>query len=106
LGNLCLPKNGELSSNAMRVLVVEDEALILTLTASWLEDLGCEVETAHDGNEALVKPGNEPRIELLIADVNMPGLSGYELADRGAHMQPSLKVVLLSGAEMTLMDYG
>ena len=37
----------------MRVLVVDDEALIVMLTASWLEDHGCEVETALNGTEAL-----------------------------------------------------
>jgi len=31
----------------MRVLVVEDEAMILTLTASWLEDLGCVTRSAR-----------------------------------------------------------
>ena len=35
------------------VLVVDDEALIVMLTASWLEDHGCEVETALNGTEAL-----------------------------------------------------
>jgi two-component system, cell cycle response regulator CpdR len=85
----------------MRVLVVEDEALILELTASWLEDLGCEVETAHNGTEALAKLGHDRRIEVLITDVNMPGISGYQLADRAKQMKPELKVVLVSGAPET-----
>jgi two-component system, cell cycle response regulator CpdR len=83
----------------MRVLVVDDEALIVLLVAGWLEDLGCEVETAINGTEALAKLNGEPHIELLITDVTMPGMSGYELAERAADMQPGLKVVLLSGAE-------
>ncbi len=83
----------------MRVLVVDDEVLIALLTASWLEDLGCEVETAVDGSEALAKLGNDQRIEVLISDVNMPGISGYQVADRAKQMRPDLKVILLSGAE-------
>jgi two-component system cell cycle response regulator CpdR len=83
----------------MRVLVVEDEVLILTLAASWLENLGCAVETAHNGNEALAKLSNGPRVDLLITDINMPGLSGHTVAERAAHIQPGLKVVLVSGAE-------
>jgi two-component system cell cycle response regulator CpdR len=83
----------------VRVLVVDDEFLIVLMVASMLEDLGCEVETAFHGNEALGKLANDPQIELLITDVNMPGLSGYEVAERARGMRHGLKVILLSGAE-------
>ena len=83
----------------MRVLVVDDEALIVMLTASWLEDHGCEVETALNGTEALTKLGNDPYIEVQITDVNMPGVSGYQLADWAKQMRPGLRVIMLSGAE-------
>jgi two-component system cell cycle response regulator CpdR len=83
----------------MRVLVVDDEALIVMLASSWLEAFGCEVETAVNGSEALTKLRNVPHIELLITDVNMPGISGYQLADRAKNMRPELKIILLSGAE-------
>jgi PleD family two-component response regulator len=66
----------------MRVLVVDNEVLIVLLATSWLEDLGCEVEIALKGGEALAKLGTDQHIEMLITDVNMPGLSGYQLADR------------------------
>ena len=86
----------------MRVLVVDDEALIVLLAASWLEELGCEVETAVNGTEALAKLNDsEPSVEVLITDVNMPGMSGYELAERATIVRPGLKVVLLSGAEVS-----
>ena len=82
----------------MRVLVVDDEALIVLLAESWLEDLGCQVETAL-GSEALAKLNDgEFRVEVLITDVNMPDMSGYELAKRAAAVRPGLKVVLMSGA--------
>ena len=64
----------------MRVLVVDDEYLVVLVTASMLEDLGCDVETASDATEALSKLGNDPQIDALITDVNMPGLSGMALA--------------------------
>jgi CheY-like chemotaxis protein len=83
----------------VRVLVVDDEYLVLLLTASMLEDLGCEVETALNGTEALAKLSSEPRVEVLISDVNMPGMSGYELAERATRIRPGLRVVLLSGAD-------
>jgi CheY-like chemotaxis protein len=83
----------------MRVLVVDDEALIVSLTASWLEDGGCEVETALNGTEALAKLRNDPRVEMLITDINMPGISGYQLADRAKEIRPEVMVILLSGGE-------
>ena len=83
----------------MRVLFVDDEALIVLLATSWLEDLGCEVETALNATEALAKLGSDPYVEVLLTDVNMPGVSGYQLAEWAKEMRPSLKVVLLSGAE-------
>jgi len=83
----------------MRVLAVDDEFLILQLLALWLEDGGCEVETALGGSEALGKLRNDQSIEVLITDVNMPGISGYQLAEQAKALRPELKVILLSGGE-------
>ena len=47
----------------------------------------------------LAKLSSEPRVQVLISEVNMPGMSGYELAERATHIRPGLRVVLLSGAE-------
>jgi two-component system cell cycle response regulator CpdR len=77
----------------MQVLVVDDEALIVMLVAGWLQDLGCEVETALNGTDALATLNGKPHVEMLITDVNMPGMSGHELAERAMHMRPGLKVV-------------
>ncbi len=52
-----------------------------------------------NGADALAKLGNDQHIEMLITDVNMPGISGYQLADRAKEIRPDLKVVLSSGAE-------
>jgi CheY-like chemotaxis protein len=82
----------------MRVLFVDDEALIVLLASSWLEDLGCEVETAFNATQALAKLKSEPRFDVLVTDVNMPGMSGYELAKRATDIRPGLKVILLSAA--------
>ena len=59
----------------MRVLFVDDEALIVLLATSWLKDLGYEVETALNATEALAKLGNDPYVEVLLTDVNMPSVS-------------------------------
>ena len=81
------------------VLVVDDEPLVLDVTASMLEDLGCEVITAANGNDALYKLSMDGRIEILITDINMPGMDGYELAEKAKRVREGLKVIALSGRE-------
>ncbi len=82
-----------------RVLVVDDDALVLDLTASMLEELGCDVLQARSGRDALGKIADDQSIEVLITDINMPGLSGAELAQRARGFREGLRVILLSGRE-------
>jgi len=79
------------------VLVVDDEPLVLRITADMLEDLGCEVITAHNAEEALKKLTTDDRIEILMTDINMPGMDGCELAKSAMEMRGDLKVIVLSG---------
>ena len=82
-----------------KVLVVDDEPLVLDVVATMLEELGCDVETAHTGADALNRLGTEEHIDILLADINMPGLDGRKLAYRAKQMRPELNVLLLSGRE-------
>lgn len=81
------------------VLVVDDDPLVLVVTASMLEDFGCEVITAASGNEALEKLSKERLVEILITDLNMPGMSGYELVEKAKELREELKVIAMSGRE-------
>ena len=81
------------------VLLVDDDSLVLDVAASMLEDIGCEVVTAAGGAEALKKLSIDERIEILITDVNMPGIDGYALAKYATQTRESLKVIILSGRE-------
>lgn len=78
-------------------LVADDDPLILELTKTMLEELGCEVVTADSGEAALKKLGTDPRISLLMTDVQMPGMSGYELANLARAGDVELHVVIMSG---------
>jgi predicted DNA-binding ribbon-helix-helix protein len=82
-----------------RVLVVDDDPLVLSATASMLADLGCEVVTSGNGSDALEKLAADQSIRILITDITMPGLSGHELAARARRLRPSLQAILLSGRE-------
>jgi two-component system cell cycle response regulator CpdR len=81
------------------VLLVDDEPLLCEVIASMLKDFGCEVITASSGKDALEKLSDDRRIEILITDINMPGMDGYELADKATQMRGRLSVIVLSGRE-------
>jgi two-component system, cell cycle response regulator CpdR len=82
-----------------RVLVVDDDALVLEVVASMLEELGCETLLARSGTEALRTIVKDQNIEILISDVDLPGLKGTELAEQARNFRPELRVLLLSGRE-------
>lgn len=63
----------------VRVLVAEDHPLNQLTLQGQLELLGCEVQLAGDGEEALAQWDIEP-YDLVLTDVNMPYLNGYDLA--------------------------
>ena len=81
----------------MRILLVDDDALVSTGTAAILEDLGHDVVEASSGNQALALIEADPHFDLVITDHAMPGMTGLELARRLRTMFPALPVVLASG---------
>jgi two-component system, cell cycle response regulator CpdR len=82
------------------VLAVDDEPLALDVTTEMLEDLGCEVLTAANAYEALERLHSDNRIEILVTDINMPGIDGCELAERAMRICNELKVIVLSGRQV------
>jgi len=80
------------------VLLVEDADALRTLTRSLLEQSGYLVLTAESGAAALkVAEDVHGRIDLLLTDVIMPGMSGRALADQLLRSRPGLKVLYMSG---------
>ncbi len=88
---------------APKVLVVEDSFTVRELQRSILEAAGYAVATARDGRDALNVLDHDPRIGLVITDLEMPELDGIELtrAIRGDPARSSLPVVIVTshGAE-------
>ena len=84
----------------LRVLVVDDDSMVLEIAASMLEELDCEVLRAQSATEALATIGRDQTIQILFTDINMPETNGYELAERVQHIVPKLQVILLSGEEV------
>ena len=80
------------------VLLVEDESQVRNLVLDVLQARGYRVLSAKDGVEAIPLEESYPgRIDLLITDVVMPGLSGRELARHVLGARPETKVLFISG---------
>ena len=79
------------------VLVVEDEPMLLLVVAETLRDAGYEVWEAVNGQEALEILTAQPQIALLLTDIKMPGMDGYQLAEASLERKPGLKVLLMTG---------
>ncbi|NPU83658.1 MAG: response regulator [Syntrophaceae bacterium] len=81
-----------------KILLVDDEPMLLEVNRQQLEALGYHVYTAVSGQEALaVYAENQEEIALVILDMVMPGLSGGETFDRLRAINPAIRVLLSSG---------
>jgi CheY-like chemotaxis protein len=94
-------RHNPLHNGAMRpctVLVVDDDALVCTGTAAMLEDLGHSVIEASSGLQALdALHSDRRRIDLVITDHAMPGMTGLELASQIRKTYPDLAIILATG---------
>jgi two-component system OmpR family response regulator len=73
-----------------RLLVVEDDVNIVELLAASLRYAGFEVTTARDGRQA-VAAARELRPDLIVLDVMLPGLDGFEVARRRTRTAPAAR---------------
>jgi len=81
---------------ALTILVVEDDEGIRTITSLLLESEGYRVHAVPNG-EAACQWLQQQQPNVLFADVNMPGMSGVEVARRARETYPSLHILLTSG---------
>jgi FixJ family two-component response regulator len=80
------------------VLVVEDQEQVRRSLTRLLQDAGYEVESAENAERAIgLARRRDGRIDLLVTDVIMPGVSGIELSRRMRALYPNLAVLLVSG---------
>jgi len=79
----------------IKLLVVDDEAIVRESLRDWLSDVGHQVLTAENGPQALEiikreKPG------IVIADLVMPGMDGIELMKRAKEISPDIEVIIIT----------
>ena len=78
----------------MHILLVDDDAELCSLLLEFLQREGFMVECAHEGNQGLAK-ALQPGIDLLILDVMLPGLDGFEILRR-LRQQSKVPVIMLT----------
>ncbi len=81
-----------------RVLVVEDDSAVRRLSVSRIEALGYRTLAAGNAAEALAILGTEPDVDVLFADIVMPGaMNGHDLARKVRADYPQVSILLTSG---------
>jgi signal transduction histidine kinase/ActR/RegA family two-component response regulator len=81
----------------LTILLAEDDEMMLRLTRQILEQSGHKVIAAIDGKSALAQAASSPRIDVLLTDVMMRGMSGPEVAAELHRSRPELRVIYMSG---------
>ena len=86
------------TKHAGRILIVDDEPDMRNLYSEILEDIGYNTHTCNDGQEAIeYYPEHAKEIDLIILDIVMPRLNGFDCFVRLMEINPSVKVVISSG---------
>jgi two-component system, cell cycle sensor histidine kinase and response regulator CckA len=81
-----------------RILLIDDDPAVLTIVSSMLANRGYEIIGAADGDEAIARfETRDSPIELVISDLIMRGLDGRETTERIRAIEPSTKVLYMSG---------
>ncbi|HEY8551010.1 MAG TPA: PAS domain-containing protein [Vicinamibacterales bacterium] len=93
------PPREEAAGHGELVLYVDDEEGLVRVIAHLLRRLGYEVRAYRDAAEALAAFEAEPdAFDVMVTDLAMPGMSGYDLLDRVRAIRPDMPVIVTSGS--------
>lgn len=79
------------------ILLVEDMFLLAAMTQDVLEDAGFTVDTVSDAEKALAYLDDNQTVDLLITDIKMARMNGFELANQVRQDHPNIKIMYLTG---------
>jgi PAS domain S-box-containing protein len=91
-------------ADGQTILLVEDEDVVRELVAGKLRELHYRVLEACDGHAGLAAIESDERIDLVVSDIGLPGLTGLQMADAGRRRRPDLKVLFVTGYAETMPD--
>lgn len=87
----------KLEKIAAKILVVDDEKILLELMKDMLSSLGADVLTAGNSFQAVSAYKKNPDIDLVMLDVIMPEAGGTEVLEKLRRINPDVKVIFMSG---------
>ncbi len=79
------------------VLIVDDDALVMTGTSAMIQDLGHSPVEAHSGAEALALLNSGVKVDIVLTDHSMPSMTGLQLAECIQERFPGLPIILATG---------
>jgi DNA-binding NtrC family response regulator len=79
-----------------QIIIAEDEHPLRVIISGLLADRGLKVLQADDGVQALKLLDEKPGVSLLLSDVKMPNMNGYELVEEAVKRRPELKVLMMT----------
>jgi signal transduction histidine kinase len=82
---------------ACRILIVDDDQLVMTGIAAMIEDLGHTPIEAHSGAEALAKLASDLNVDVVITDHAMPAMTGLQLAKSIQESYSGMPIILATG---------
>ena len=87
-----------MSDGSLRILLVEDDPIVLDSTAELLADGGCDVRRASNLEEAMAALAEDPLPAVVVTDISLAGdRGGLDLARIVAERWPQVKVLIVSG---------
>src|SRR4051812_16148736 len=96
--------NSSTGTNALKILIADDESAMRTLIRRFLSDAKFDLVEAANGAEALEAIPDARTLDLLITDQLMPEMQGHELSRRLRLQNPDLPVLYLTGHSDALFD--
>ena len=81
----------------LKVLVIDDEPLVGSVTVSMLEEIGHTATWVSSAEEALVLLQSDRVVDVALTDHAMPGMSGSVFAEEARRLRPTLPIVLATG---------
>ena len=95
--NVDVPLPQPKEAQSLRVLLVDDDILVSMGAADMLLDLGHSVTEAQSGPHALKLLETDAPFDIVVTDYAMPGMNGFELAQRVKERNPKLPIILATG---------
>ena len=79
----------------MKILIVDDSKTIVTLVSNMVKELGHEVHTAYNGQEAYELLQEKPSIEVILLDWNMPVMNGHQFLQKMSEEKVSDSFIIM-----------